>query len=441
VEKRDCCLLVVAAVATIVLVIALATFWGIIPGRPPGTTTTNSGMATGLSALNLVETALSQTTNESWTLFSNLGIATHYPFTPEVLAANDSETPASLGAMWACASLPTASVWNVSGLPVRSGNLSDGYSPFWQFMFSSESNASQPVFAIGTYVSGTVHVFAPLPSSNACIRSLDLGSWVDILSRPDLDTNVAGPLAYNTLESWPPKPIPQLGSYVIIWVDGWPAIANYGQSATHDAWDGWDVNFNACGQVGIPSTPQQDPTVAIAQVFATNDTPTIGGLQSAGPSCTWGDYNLTDRLLGPTPDQPTWDTSVALEVNTPSGQGAPANDTQGLAAWMVRPQVNVSNGVASPVSDDLCPTWISNPDSCQAPSSGWYAVLETSSGGWLDSYGLVNGSAGWIAPNEPVVSNESFVIISSSSSNISNDSFTFTPLIGWPQIDSVTTEL
>jgi hypothetical protein len=60
---------------------------------------------------------------------------------------------------------------------------------------------------------------------------------------------------------------------------------------------------------------------------------------------------------------------------------------------------------------------------CRASGSGWYAVLLSSSGSWLDAYpSSPNGSA-WEIPNVSLVSNQYLVVVVPGSWNVTGDIF------------------
>lgn len=371
-----------------------------------------SRVTSGLTAFHLVQDALTKESPRGWLLFSDLGIESNSPYTPLDLTQNGSN-PYALEAIWACGSLPTPSIWNLSGLPDRSGNLSDGLAPFWQFMFANLSGPGQLVFAIGTYVSGQVHVFAPLSDSNACIEDLGLSEWTSLppASVPNLDTNLGGPLAYSAQSDF----IAQLGKHALIWTDGTVFFDNAGAgSGFYNFGIGWHAEFYACGEAGV-APPPQSLIVALETVYSNNGTPSTGLALTVTGNCTEPSYNISTTYTG-TSSLGTGSSAVVLLNVSFENRGTRFSDGQGLAAWMVQPQVRSSPGAIGmplPLAKSSCPAWTSNPGICLTPEAGWYGVLLSPGGTWLDSYGMENGTAGWAAPNVPIVSNESFVILSS----------------------------
>jgi hypothetical protein len=431
----------VAAVVTasIVLIAGLGIVWWLVSTGQLGGKNPAEEMTTGLGALALVQTALAKSTSQSWMVFSDIGIASHTPYTPGSLGGNLSAA-ADLNAMDACASLPFTSIWNVSGLPDRSGNLTDGYAPFWQFLFENESKPGQFAFAIGVYVAGAVHVAAPLSDSNSCIQGLGLNTSTNLFpsSRPNLETNVGGPLAYAAVSRYYSLSVP----YATLWTDGWPMVSNNGWesfvSFVGGYGEAWGVTFYTCGMTGVQ--PPVSSWIAHDDVVSQNGTPVAWPVLATQSICTQSAYNLT---LWGGQVAPRGTGSVAEFTLKVSGSGPSAslynlNDSQGVAAWMVHPQLSNSSGIPLSASSDLCPAWTQDPSGCLAPTAGWYAVLESPGGGWLDSFGLVNGSVEWAAPNVPIVSNESLEVFSADAGAGSGATFTFIPGVGWPQILAAT---
>lgn len=367
------------------------------------------GLSTGLQALGLVESTLPDQTNQTWTLFSTIGIASAVPFTPWIIGGyGTNATNSSWSTLWACNELPLPSVWNASALPARTGNLSDGRAPFWQFMFVSGSGSGGLVFAIGSYTSGLVRVVGPLTQTDSCIEELGMGAGSSYPPEalPDLATNVAGPLAYKVVH----RLDPQYASYSVIWTSGWALMANDGWgSAVYSFGAGWDADFYECDQEGV--VPPASSIIAWhISIGLQNGTPTASAALGVEFNCTLPSYVLTAAEGGISDQGAAHLASVDLNV-TGLMRGAYAPETQGLAAWMVDPEIFGSGGLPEGVSPDSCLQWVASPSACDAPASGWYAVLVSPSGSWLDSYGLIGGSPGWADPGVPIVTGETLEVL------------------------------
>lgn len=302
-------------------------------------------------------------------------------------------------------------MWNSSSLPVTPGNLSDGNATFWQFLFTDDTGPGTVSFAIGTYDAGTVGVVAPLSQTNSCIEALGLGPGFASpgYSEPDLDSTVAGEIAYRALIA----NAPQFGPYAVLWTNGYPILANSGwASFLALAGSVWDVDFYACGQAGV--TPPYSAVTSwhvqgSALVNSSREEAT--GIQF---NCTLSSYDLTLALNG-TSSRPSGVATDLAITATGRTNSTPVPEVQGLAAWMFTPHVNESDGASESPAADACLQWVPDVTDCGTPTSSWYAVLESPSGAWLDSYGIVNGSAGWVEAGSPIVTGETLVLISSGS--------------------------
>lgn len=422
------------AVVVILCVAAIGVGGWIYLNRGTGAPTSQAGTTTGLSALTLVEAGLPKSGGQSWTLFSDIGIASPTPFTPWVLGGDPGSSANQLATIWACGSLPLTTVWNVSGLSSAAGNVSDGYAPFWQFMFENQSVTGQPVFEIGSYSQGRVEVVGPLPQSNACIEDLGLGPGTPLpgASQPNLDTNLGGPLAYANAAS---EFGPEFGPYALLWLDGLPMIANTGWDSFYSTGGAaWQASYYDCGLAGSVPPPNAYNSYHVS-VWLENGTPEASGPLAVEFNCTLPNYGLSGAAHpaagGVDPTSPR----VALTVRGPFGGGA-QEDAQGVAAWMLDPSIADSSQATTAPSVDLCSTWVSGLSSCASPDVGWYGVLLSPSGTWLDSYGVVNGTVTWAAPNVPVLSNETFVVLASSATDLAGMALSFTPQVHWPDIST-----
>jgi len=437
--RRPWVIVTVVAVAAIAVIAGLGTVWWL---GSSGSQSSHAGMSTGLNALALVEASLSKVTTQSWAPISDLGIASQMPYTPGTMSENESAA-ADLAGIEACESLPFPSVWNVSGLPDRAGNLTDGFAPFWQFLFENESGPGQFVFAIGVYVAGGVYVAAPLAENNSCIQGLGMDSATGPfpLANPNLETNLGGPLAYAAVSRFNSLAT----SYAVLWTDGWSMISNNGWGSFADGGGAaWGVTFYACGQTGVE--PLLPSWIAWhAGVESQNGTPIFGGVFATQFICTQSQYNVTLEQGGTSILGSDFATSLTLEVSGSDhgwfGNVSDLNDSQGVAAWMVLPEVFNASQVPLPLAYDTCPVWVPGIGSCAAPTSGWYAVLLSPSGRWLDSYGLIDGSGTWSAPNVPIVSHESLVVLYTHPVTGTGDTFVLDSQVASPQIQATTAGL
>jgi len=397
------------------------------PSVPTGTTT-------GLAALSKIEVGLPDASGESWTLFSDIGIASPSPFTPWVLGGNPNSSANQLATIWACGSLPMTTVWNVSALASRVGNVSDGYAPFWQFMFVNRSVNGQLTFSIGSYSQGRTEVVGPLSQTNACIERLGLGYGIPMPgpSRPNLETNLGGPLAF---ESAAAELTTNFGPYALMWLDGLPMIANTGWDSFYStAGVAWQASYYNCGLAGhIP--PVESINSYHVSVWSQNGTPTASGPIGVAFNCTLPNYDLAGAPEQATGNPGNPQAQVGLTISGAFNGRTQAN-VQGLAAWMLQPRIVDSNQTLAEPSTDMCADWVSDLASCPYPSEGWYGVLLSPSGQWLDSYGATNGTSAWASPGVPVLTNETFVILGSRTTDLTGATLNFLPEIDWPQVSA-----
>ena len=389
----------------------------------------STGTTTGLAALAMVDANLPGTASRAWTLFSDIGIASPGPFTPWVLG-NFSSSANALATIWACGLLPLTTVWNVSGLPSRSGNVSDGYAPFWQFMFVNQSSSGQLVFAIGSYSQGQVRVVGPLSQSNACIEDLGLGAgrpWPGT-NQPNLETSVGGPLAF-AHASWDFQP--GFSPYSLLWLDGPPLIANTGWDSFYGgAGVAWQASYYNCGVAGRVPAPNTYNSYHVS-VWSQDGTPMAAGPIGVEFNCTLPSYELVGAAQPAGANQASSRPAVGVTVSAAPQQSV---DAQGLAAWMILLELTDRNGTAIAPASDQCTAWVGNLSSCPTPTAGWYGVLLSPSGRWLDSYGTINGSARWSDLNVPILTNETVALLSAPSLGDSGSNLRFVPQVDWPEI-------
>ncbi|MCI4348301.1 MAG: hypothetical protein L3J97_06775, partial [Thermoplasmata archaeon] len=112
-----------------------------------------------------------------------------------------------------------------------------------------------------------------------------------------------------------------------------------------------------------------------------------------------------------------------FQVAFESPNGTPINffDGWGLANWMTSLNLTAPSGSPLPLATPSCKEWVSSVASCLANVTGWYAVLLSSSGEWLASYGLSGTGAGWAVPVLALVSHQQIVIVLPNSWGFSGD--------------------
>ena len=395
-------------------------------GNVPG----NAGGVSGLTALGQIESELPRTPATQWILISALGIASPGPFAPYLISPMVPFAPNNTWPSWTCSQLPMISVWNASGLPSRSGNVSNGLAPFWQFLFAGTASNGTEEFMFTSYANTRIFVVGPLTSENACVSSLGLGgvdpsSW---LVQPSIDTASAGPLVFDVAKPALSAIVP----YALVWDAGLPAVALQGfGSTTYFAGKDWLADFYTCGQVGSVA-PMYSPVAAQVYAYQDNGTPGSARLNKWSFSCSQPDFNMSLRLIGQH-SRPSIQDLLTFVNSTQGGRGLLA-DAQGVVAWMIQPYLKSGVGIQLSPGSDECPTWVSNVSECAPPQTGWYATLSSPAGEWLDSYGMVGGTAQWVAVNVPFVSGETLTLYMSNSTIGQAHTFTFASALSYPRI-------
>jgi hypothetical protein len=105
-------------------------------------------------------------------------------------------------------------------------------------------------------------------------------------------------------------------------------------------------------------------------------------------------------------------------------------DGWGLANWMTDWNLTTSSGAPLPVAGSGCAAWVPALADCASNESGWYAVVLSASGEWINSFGVQPGGAvGWSEPVTALVSHQELVIVCPSSWNMEGDSLNVTSTI------------
>lgn len=414
----------VAAIIAVAGLVLMAGLWfSVRPSAPasPSVPPLHPGMQTGTGAFLQVSTALKNRSPRLWELFDDVGVATPAGFTPITGVASDPS---------ACSSLPFPSVWNVSALPIRGGDLLNGWAPFWQFDFQNETAPGVWEFEIGVFVNGTIYLSGPLAESNACMKSLGWDNWSNAYSPgfvPNLSTAIVGPFANRSMHSlWQVK-----GPYAVLWSQGAPSlVSNFGGgSSISMAGPGWIFTVYRCGLADWE--PALGATTAYESDFSLANGTVSGGVHWSytNNTCIFSNYHVLATYNGTAPSFNGTVTSISLNVTTsPPFPWA----VQGLAAWMVEPTLTV-NGSPASVANDSCPSWVANVYECPL-SSGWLGVLVSVSGEWLDSYGSIGGVDRWAAPQTPILSGDSLILLNDVLPAGGQTVLALDSAVGWPTV-------
>jgi hypothetical protein len=113
-------------------------------------------------------------------------------------------------------------------------------------------------------------------------------------------------------------------------------------------------------------------------------------------------------------------TAAKFQVNLayPNGTLTSDWDAWGLANWMTFLNLTNASGPQPLLAPSSCASWVSTLSDCPSNASGWFAVLTSSYGEWIDSYGMENGTPRWANPVDGIASNQSLVIVTPTTWNV-----------------------
>jgi hypothetical protein len=352
-------------------------------------------------------------TGEPWSLFSVFGVAADAPFSPNVLSY-----PLENQTVNACqAQFNGLTLWNGT-MPVFNGTPDSGTAPFWQFGFYS--NLSHQILLV-TNVLGSVHVYPPMPVSGVCHPWYDLGNpsvWVRDLS-PFLPNSPA--VAESALKAISPGWVSQQSPIVEIFTTGPGVFDGFG-----DLGGGAGVIFERCGLSDVSG-------IQPLLLWGESLRGTNGSYSSQTTNCAflnhpyfagYGIYGLISLPANMTTFLKTaqFRTSFQVAMIFHNSSGPTNYDGWGLANWMTSWSLNTSSGQQLQLATPTCESWVASVAECSANSTGWFAVVLSAAGGWVNSYGAIPaGGVGWSEPVTAIVSNQQLVIVLPSSWSVSGD--------------------
>ena len=155
---------------------------------------------------------------------------------------------------------------------------------------------------------------------------------------------------------------------------------------------------------GLPGFHGMTP---FAFAYITSPTGVPAAIGNGTQTCSLNSYNVT---MGPASTSRqgaggvTWTSSLSVS----SGN---LTDAWGLQAWMTDLNLQDSSGTVLSPAGLVCTGAQFSSTSCSSVGGGWYVALASSTGGWLDVYGLFNSTPSWAFPNTPLYSNDSLVLV------------------------------
>ncbi len=414
--------LIAIAIVAIAVVAGLSAYVITHPSKPmtpgvPSYPPPPSGWATFRTAWSDVSRAFETFESGNWTVGFAEGAAADGPWSPPAVlwAEVDPVT-------WdECASqlsgVSTLTFWNASLYPFSNTTdvFSSGAAPLWTFIFNGTDTST----FVASWLTGRVILNGVLGPASPCfgvsspMNDVFRGASFDPV-RPtvELDSNAIASAAIAeqrnaSLLHVAPVPVPPSPAFAL-YFPGPQSVP-----ITADAPDTWVVTYGQCGLLG-----QLGSGFTLTDYIFNGSSATgnswfsidltcadsyyvlkMGNTTIAGPPSSSGVYrawNVSSEFL----------TSAVPEVWTASD----------LATTMLRWEVlNGASGnlpIASVAA--LCGPFSANFSSCVPPSSGWYAVLLSPDGTWLDSYPSVANGTAWTVLGVPVADGDRIVFVGTS---------------------------
>jgi hypothetical protein len=379
-------------------------------GSPASRTEVRADGPTLYGALAALNGSLSTASGGPWTLYAVWGIASPEPFDPDALGWNNYSQ-----AVNSCSEeFSGLTMWNGS-IPIFDGTFNSGTAPFWQFAFFS--NSSQAVL-IATNVLGHPHVYPPMAMTSPCAIGTALGDspWVysKVLSPLPVDTPI---LAESAMRAIGAQWVSDHKSPYEVYTFGFNLWGS-GNLA------GLIVKFARCAEIDYTGV---QPLLEVGVTFNGSSNSYFVGEQGCGnvdslnpPPPVYSPY-----LLNFTP--PTTFSSVdgillnqtfqVLEGNKTTGF---YSNAEGLVSWMTTLTLRTAADLKLQSAAPTCTNWVSWIGDCPN-ATGWFAVLTSASGEWLDSYPSSPGGSQWELPTTSLADGQELVVVVPVSWNVAGD--------------------
>jgi len=423
--------LVALAVSVLVVAIGVSSYVilspnsvgpGAVLGSPSGPNYPSppSGWVTLHSAWSQVSGAFSAFANGSWRVSFAEGVAADGNWSP----------PAYLWALYSpsawtsceaqLSGVSTVTFWNASVYPASSSPtvFSSGAAPLWTFVFS-DSNSST---FVASWFLGNVILNGYLTTGSPCLKlwMFNSSAWWTVDPSHELDSNAIASEVQAEDQYLAQGPFPPGGGFAPMPVPPEPSVALYfpGQELLPSEVLGasqWTVAYTACGLSG--SYGQIAPYVA----YLLNATAVPQGHSyawlSSRPSCYDSDYDVnftkTTTVGAPTnlSQYFEWKLNVSFMTSAVPARwnlsDLSASDFQ-FQLGSINPPFGDFNSSA-----ELCGPGSSNLTSCPPPAHGWYAVLLSSDGTWLDSFPTAQSGSNWSLPGVGIESGDQIAFVGS----------------------------
>lgn len=372
---------ILASILALIVVAAGVVVWitvprspGSSPGPPAEGLTFGEAYAAGTNATDGAVGA-------PWTLYSALGVVSPLPVWTDPLGEAT------------CRALPGISIWNASQMPRVEGQYASGVAPFWSLIYE---NATRYVVDVVT-VNTTLHLVGPLAPTSPCGSAMDVFLGNVTVGAP-IDSPAAASFAWSVIGST------YLSNNSEAWAYYQTGSAQLPLSDSEPG--GWVVAYAQCGLPG--------------HTGSTYNTSELLKFLSPGGEyykirqvavCSNGAFQLT---YGTPTNSSGPRSSTVTRIPISLGFNGSTNTTDGSGLLTGATSIDLQNsttGAAYAPTHLACSIRNLSVSSCGGPG-GWYGVLTLPTGYWLDAFGDVNGTLGWLLPNVPFYTGDSIVIVS-----------------------------
>ena len=376
------------------------------PAPPPGWVTFDSAWST-------VSSFFAAQSRGPWTVAFAEGVAADAPWAPPI-SLWAFATP---GVWDACAAqlagISTLTFWNSSEYPYATGPTvyTSGAAPLWTFIFNGSAT---PTF-VATWLLGQVVLNGILEPGNPCLGDYlfqqNPGNPIDVSVAADSNAVAAAAAAGSALTNPPgtiATPTPPSSVFAAYFPGPQLLPFYHGGSAQ------WSLAYGECGMAG-----QQDTNYTLTEyvLAATNPTPqgpSMWGVTSCFDSYYYLQLNRTTVQVLPAPTG--LDREWSLNVSYLSSAVPARWSIWDLVASQLQFTLWPQGPPAPPINSSAAPCTAQDPtlDNCTMPTSGWYLVLLSPTGAWLDSYPTVANGTAWSIPNLEVVTGDRLLFVGSS---------------------------
>lgn len=402
-------------VATALIAASLLSIYFLVdtPSHEAGSFTSIGNGVTFSRAWELLNASVSDLPGGPWKILDVLGMASDLPAAPF-----PSFEQSLNGTMSTCGKLGGVSLWNSSSIPTFTGTFNSGAAPFWSFVLGNGT---------ATYHYATVLLGNPVVYSSAASTSCIDSAGLSGSNYPSTDTMAQGSVAVArsgfraTGAEFSSKHSPIVEYYVL----GVPQLIELDQGP------GWGVDYFRCDLTGVSGI--QNYTVYLT------DSGGNSTIDNGWISCTVSDYKVdfSSTPVNVTPPGAAGNyTALPFQVEFPPNGTTPAfYDGWGLASWMLK--IGLDSGSMEPlqVAPATCLHWVSTLSDCPAAANGWFVVLLSSDGGWLDSFPSSTAQMSWSIPNVLITSNDEIVIVQPVSTSATGAVVTASGTSGGPAVE------